>query len=433
MNAEISNHFLGRSPSPIRQAQILFAERSDREQVRVVNTAIGNVSLPMHPAMQERMRRLGQPGGGFADAVVKYTASVGTLETQRAFIHIIEAAGFATDGLHCVVTDGGSQAMELMVLGVCGPGCDRPLMLLDPAYTNYMDMARRVAVPTVSVRRNLSDAGLFAQPDLGQLKRVIEHARPRGLVLIPADNPTGHFLPQEELAAVARLCVEHGMWLVSDEAYRQLHYTNDKASSIWGLDESQVPGITGRRISIESASKVWNACGLRIGALVTDNKELHTKAVAEYTANLCSNAIGQHIFAALGEVSAQDLNAWYVEQRRYYAAMMAEVADGLRRELPGTIVSSPQASLYSVIDVRKIAPTGFEAASFVRYCAEQGRVSLDGMDHTLLVSPMGGFYGEGSAEGDPSATQMRLAFVEPPAEMAKVPRLFAALFAAYTS
>ena len=222
------------------------------------------------------------------------------------------------------------------------------------------------------------------------------------------------------------------MWLVSDEAYRQLHYQNQSVSSVWLLDEKQVPGITGRRISIESASKVWNACGLRIGALVTDNAEFHGRAVAEYTANLCSNAIGQHVFAALAEQSHEQLHAWYKSQREYYSQMMRSTARGLHESLPGVIVSNTEASLYAVLDVKNVAPSDFCATSFVQYCAERGSANLDGQPHTLLVAPMAGFYGaRGDGQNSAAATQMRLAFVEPPAAMKKVPRLFAELFHQY--
>jgi aspartate aminotransferase len=112
----------------------------------------------------------------------------------------------------------------------------------------------------------------------------------------PNDNPTGQFLNQQQLIDLAKICVKHNIWMVSDEAYRQLYYGEDGSSSVWKISEENVPGIAGTRISIESASKVWNACGLRIGGLVTDNLDFHTKSVSEYTANLCANAIGQEIW-----------------------------------------------------------------------------------------------------------------------------------------
>jgi aspartate aminotransferase len=120
MRPLISKHFKSRLPSVIRQAQITFSERSDKRQIKVINIAIGNVSLPMHPKMIERMVELGKTR--FSDGVVKYTSSVGTKEARSAFLKIISAdIGYSLDNVNCLITDGGSQAMELMLLGVCGP------------------------------------------------------------------------------------------------------------------------------------------------------------------------------------------------------------------------------------------------------------------------------------------------------------------------
>lgn len=138
------------------------------------------------------------------------------------------------------------------------------------------------------------------------------------MVVIPYDNPTGHFYDQESMITLAQLCVKYDLRMISDEAYRELFYVNKPATSIRGITDKEVPGIVGRRISIETASKVRNACGLRVGALVTDNKEFHEKSVAEYTANLCTNVIGQYIFGALAHESKEELQARYSKQRTYY-------------------------------------------------------------------------------------------------------------------
>jgi aspartate aminotransferase len=427
---QVSEHFAGRKPSAIRQAQIHYLARPDRDRVHCVNVAIGNVTLPMHPRMQERMRTLGEPGSPFAGGTVSYSPSVGTDEARRAFLRIIASGGFPTKGLEVLVTDGGSLAMELMILGVCGPASSRPLLLIDPAYTNYIDMAKRSAVRTVSVCRSLGEKGSFAPPDLAQLEVLIQEENCAGMVVIPSDNPTGQFLDQKTLVELARLAVRYDIWLIGDEAYRQLQYGAAPASSIWGIGDEEVPGIRGRRISIETASKVWNACGLRIGALVTDSPEFHAKAVAEFTANLCANTIGQWIFGALAHESDDDLRGWYDRQRSYYRALLEEVRSGLVDALPGLVASAPEAALYSVIDVRNIAAPGFDAAEFVSWCAKEGSVVVDGVPHTLLVAPMGGFHARRPAPPE-SRTQMRIAFVEPAAEMRKVPALFSALFRAW--
>jgi aspartate aminotransferase len=348
-------------------------------------------------------------------------------------LNVIASSGCSTDGLHAMVADGGSAAMELLILGACGPAGsgERPLLLIDPAYTNYGSLAARVGRRTVSVRRELGADGHFSLPDLAAIERVIEAERPGAMVVIPYDNPTGQFYRQADIEALARLCVRHGLWMASDEAYRELAYTDGGTTSIWRLGEADVPGIAGRRISIETASKVWNACGLRVGALVSDSRAFHEKAVAEYTANLCANAIGQHVFGALAHEGHADLQTWYAQQRDYYAGLLRAFTTQMHELLPGVVVSAPDASLYSVVDVRAVAAPGFDAVEFVTFCAGEGRVELDGKTWTLLVAPMEGFYSVAAGEQDPGLTQMRIAYVEPPDRMALVPRLFAELFAQY--
>jgi aspartate aminotransferase len=233
------------------------------------------------------------------------------------------------------------------------------------------------------------------------------------------------------MVSLARLCVRHGLWMVSDEAYRELFYTGDEPSSIWRIDDDEVPGIVGRRISIETASKVWNACGLRIGALVTDHAEFHTRAVAEATANLCPNAIGQWIFGSLAHESVESLRGWFENQRDYYGGMLSTFTARTRELIPEIIVSSPDASIYSVVDVRRFAGADFDALDFVLHCASEGKVERDGRSLTLLTAPMAEFYASESPESNPGRTQMRIAYVEPPERMALVPDLLASLLESY--
>ena len=428
---QLSKHFKSRKPSAIRTAQIECMKRTDG--VEAINTAIGNVSLPIHPAIQQRIFNLNSADSPFHDGVVKYTPSVGMNETNQAFLNIIASSGFKTDGLYSMITDGGSQAMELVLLAACGPAgtSESPALLIDPAYTNYIAFADRLGRGTVSVTRTLQKNGKFTLPDIHEIEKTIEKDRPAVLIVIPYDNPTGHFYDTETMILLAKLCVKHNMWMLSDEAYRELYYTDSNTSSIWAITNDIVPGIEGRRISIETASKVWNGCGLRIGALVTDNKELHEKSVAEYTANLCANAIGQYVFGALADESHDDLQKWYKHQREYYKPMMTSLQKELKDKLPGIIVSCPDAALYSVIDVKNIAKANFKSLDFVLFCARRGKVKIDGNYLTLLVAPMSGFYSTKKGEKNPGDTQMRIAFIEQPEKMKLIPDLLKNLFLEY--
>jgi len=428
----MSELFKKRMPSDVRLGQMKFAER--KVKPALVNVAIGNVSLPTNPAMMKRMFALDAPESPFNKGVVRYSGTVGEAECQDAFKNILKCEGFDTDKIFVQVTDGGSTGMELLLLGVCGgAGTDeKPLLMIDPAYTNYTSFAERIGRKTVSVTRNLGEDGKFALPELDKIEEVIKANNPGALLVIPYDNPTGQLYDYATLKELAKLCVKYNMWMVSDEAYRELYY-DEKADmvSIWGVTDADVPGIEGRRISIETASKVWNACGLRIGAIITDNAEYHTQSVAEYTANLCANVIGQYIFGALAHESKESIAEWCKGLREYYKDMMFTVNKKFKEQEPGLIVSSPDASLYTVMDVRNIVKPGFDSIEFVLYCAQKGAVECDGVETTLLVAPLKGFYDPSLGDKNPGKTQFRIAFIETPENMNKVPELFVKLLKQY--
>jgi len=418
--------------SAIRVASQLFAERSDVNDVRALRTDIGNVSRPMHPVLQEKLRKLGLPGGDFADGRVMYTPSTGIPECQDTFRHIIKASGFDSGDLYVHVTDGGSFAMQSIVLGTCGPaGTDEdPLMVIDPAYTNYAAMARRTGRAITSIQRTLQLDGKFTLPTIEEIDSAITEKKPNALVVIPYDNPTGHFYNQKDLNDLAKLCVKHDIWMVSDEAYRELQYTDQPTSSIWGITEEDVPGISGRRISVETGSKVWNACGLHIGALVTDSEEFYVPSVNDSNANLCPNALSQAIFSEIRNIPIPELQAWFKKQRDEYKPMMTDFTHELRKRIPGVIVSSPDASIYSVVDMREV-DSSFDAYNFMLFCAKTGVATLENEKLTMLTSPMAGFYTMPDGEVNPGKTQMRIAYVPSEEDMKMAPELLSELLKLY--
>jgi len=435
---EMSKLFQGRRPSVIRMAQIRFDER--RDGTEAINVAIGNIQLPMYPAMTERMFHLDAPDSPFKDGVVKYSSTSGVPECVDAFRNVIASSGFDVSKIHGHITEGGTQAMELLVCGICGPGGsgEKPLLLIDAAYTNYKTLCQRLDRDTCSITRLLGDDGKFSLPTVAEIEKTIVENDPGAIIVIPFDNPTGQYYDKATMVELAKLAVKHDLWLVSDEAYRELYYTGDGDSgqsepctSIWGITDNDVPGIVGRRISVETTSKVWNACGLRIGALMTDNEEFNRQAIAEHTVSLCSSVIGMHIFGAVAHEDHTTLQAWYRKQRDYYREMLFSFTRGMKEALPGVVVSSPDAALYSVIDVKNLVDEDFRALDFVMWCASEGWVEKDGRKLTVLTAPMAGFYSVPEGAPNPGRTQMRVAYVAKPDEMAQIPEAFTALLRKY--
>ena len=429
MAPRISRHYQNREPSVIRAAQILFNARKDKDLINVINLAIGNISLPMHPVMVDAMASLHKKDSPFNKGIVKYTSSVGSRDCQDAIIHSIDAelGNQKKDKVQCVITDGGSQAMELMLLGVCGPSSKKPLLILDPAYTNYIEFSKRLSIPIVPYVRSIKKNGKFSGINYNDVDRLIKKYNPSGILIIPYDNPTGQFLNQDNINSIASLAVKHNIWIISDEAYRSLHYNSDRSSSIWRLSNNEIPNIQGRRISIESSSKTWNACGLRIGALLTDNLTFHKKSVSEYTANLCANSIGQEIFGVLATEPHDKLQLWLNELREYYKSILSELKTEFETKIPGIIVTKPEASIYFIIDLKNLVDDQFDAENFVNFCATKGKVSINNNLYTLLLAPMNGFY-QDSIHG---RTQLRVAMVESRKSIMLAPKILSKLINSY--
>jgi Aspartate/tyrosine/aromatic aminotransferase len=322
--------------------------------------------------MLNRLNRLGEFHSPFSNGVVCYSSSEGSEECKKAIINSI-AAEIPNKNIHdldCVITDGGSQAMELMLLGVSGTSSNSPLLVIDPLYTNYVEFANRLSIPISSVIRQRNKVGSYEKLDLNEIQNKIDKENPNGILIIPADNPTGYQMSQDTINEIAKMCVDKNIWLISDEAYRNIYYTDNGPTSIWNISNKVVPEIKGRRISIESVSKVWNACGLRIGALVTDNQVMFNKVRSEYTANLCANVIGQYIFGAIANLSRQEIVDWYKMQRKYYSEIITDLVNGLEQELPGLIISKPKASIYIVLDFSKSTPDDFNISEIYRIQCE---------------------------------------------------------------
>ncbi len=442
MGIKFSNFFNNIKPSGLRNAQMMFNKRAEKDidlgkkPIEAINVAIGNVSLKTYPKMLERY--MNPTDKNLINGIWRYTETQGTNRAADAFKNIIRS--FLPDnikpGLHCLVDAGGSNVMRSVVLGVCGDAGtnDRPLLVMDPTYTNYKAVTTEYGRGLTAVSRHLNGNGSFSVVSSDDIQNAIDKYHPGGLLIIPYDNPSGQLMRQKTINEYARLCMENSIFLISDEAYRGLYYTKDEISTIWKTTDKDVPGIenSGIRISIETLSKTFNACGLRMGALVTDNKEFYEKSVSANTTYLCPSAIDMHIIEALADETKEDIQNWIKNLREYYNYILHYIYDEFNKELPGIVMSVPESSIYFVVDVRDIAKKDFNAEDFVEFCAKEGEININGRRLTLLVSPMWGFYNI-SGDSNPGKTQVRIACVEPEDKMKLVPKLFAELFREYES
>jgi aspartate aminotransferase len=425
----ISKLVSSREPSPVRMAGILLRERTDN--VDAINLAIGNVRLPMHPIMQERLTNLGsqEPNlNPFSSGVISYPPTTGTAEARNAFKKFIAAGNSRdTDSLNVLITNGGSQAMELALLAAGGSAGS--VLLFEPTYSNYLAFGERLDVDINGIETRIDASGSYQLPSDTEIIEAIEITKANAILIIPYNNPTGKYYSQSEIDRIARIASDKDIWLISDEAYRGLQFNNKKVSSIWNINLNQNPKIKGKRMSIESASKVWNGCGLRIGAIVTDNNMVHKQLVSEFTSNLGASALGQYIFAGINELKIEEIQEWFEKQRSHYKSIAKLVKNELLRELPNLKVSEPESALYKIIDVKDYVDETFDSEDFIEFCARHGKIRIDQIFYTLLLAPLSGFYSDNSGQ----KTKMRLAFVEPESRIKHVGILLKELLSQYSA
>ncbi len=440
-DSKFSNFFNNIKPSGLRMAQTVFEKRSQNDiengktPIEAINVAIGSVSLKTHPKLLERY--LNPQDETLIKGIWRYGETPGTKKANDVFIKIIYAflPKNARPKLYSIVQEGGSAVMRTVFLGVCGDaGKDnRPLLVMNPTYTNYKAVSDELGRKIVSVPRALDRHGNFTHITVEEIEKAVKKYKPGALLIIPYDNPSGQLMRQKTINEYARICLKNSMFLVSDEAYRGLYYVEEDAPTIWKVTNKDVPGIEEAqiRISVESLSKTFNSCGLRMGAMVTDNELFRNRASAANTTYLCPSSIDQHIIEVLYDEKEEDILEWIASLKNYYKNVLEKLYKEFQNELPGLIMSRPEASIYTVLDVREIAKPGFDAEDFVMFCSEKGEVNIDGKRMTLLVSPMWGFYNVLEESKNPGKTQMRIACVEPEDKMDIVPYLFAELFKQY--
>jgi aspartate aminotransferase len=431
-----SDFFRSIAPSCIRKSSIVFSDRVKKtgEYVNAINVAIGNISLPTYPAMLKRLLFIEDIN--LKKGIWRYTQTEGIDSVNQTFKKIIKSflrPGLAPE-LFTMVDTGASHVMKLVMLGVCGNfnGINRPLMMLDPVYTNYISIGQELGREIVAIDRELNSDGTFSDVEIDTIEKIIEEKNPSAFLIIPYDNPSGTLMTQETINKFAKICIKHNIFFVSDEAYRGLYYRDDIkfAPSIWNISEDEVPGINAAkiRISIESFSKLFNACGLRMGALVTDNELFFEQARAANTTYLCPSCIDQYIASAINDEDERDIQNWIGSLRFYYKKILSELYIGLKTLMPDLIVTQPEAAIYSMVDVRNVVKPGFDANDFVMYCASEGSVEISGVNYTLLVAPAAGFYKNKNRYAN---TQMRIACVLSDKEMKLVPELFVKLLKEY--
>ena len=374
MKLQVSERGRAMPASPIRRLMPL-ADAARKRGVRVLHLNIGQPDLETPAPMRRRLAD--------APAVLAYSPSAGTAECVDTLRQYYRRLGLELGADEILATTGGSEAI-LFAFIACANAGDEALVV-EPFYTNYLAFAAMAGLRLVPLRARAEDG--FHLPPIEEWKRALT-PRTRLVLLCNPNNPTGTVYRREEVEAIAHFCREHDLFLVADEVYRELVYDGGAATSVLGLR-----GYEETAVVVDSLSKRYSACGIRLGCLATRNREVYGAALRMAQGRLSPPGLAQLV--ALG---ATELGPEYVTGMvREYESRRDVLFSGLSR-IPGVFLRKPEGAFYFV--ARLPIDDGDDFASWLLT-----DYALDGQ--TVMVAPAAGFYATPGLGRD----EVRIAYV----------------------
>lgn len=372
---EISVRGLEMPESPIRKLAPLAAAAKERG-IKVFHLNIGQPDLPTPDCGLDALRHIDRK-------VLEYSPSQGILSYRKKLVKYYAKYDIHVTPDDIIITAGGSEAVLFAFMSCLNPGDE--IIVPEPAYANYMAFAVSAGAKIRTIATSIEEG--FALPKVEKFKELINE-RTRGILLCNPNNPTGYLYTRREMNQIRDLVKEHDLYLFSDEVYREYIYTGSPYISAMHLK-----GIKDNVILIDSVSKRYSECGIRIGALITKNSEVKKAVMKFCQARLSPPLIGQIVAEAsldAPENYYRDVYDEYVERRKC-------LIDGLNR-IPGVYSPIPMGAFYTVAQL----PVD-DSENFCRWCLEE--FNYEG--ETVMMAPAAGFYTTPGAGID----QVRIAYV----------------------
>ena len=372
---KISNRAEIMPSSPIRKLSGI-AQKIEAEGIKVYHLNIGQPDLPTPQIGLDTLKKIDRN-------VLEYTPSQGFLSLRKKLCDYYEQYQIKFEPDDIIVTSGGSEAVLFAFMTCLNPGDE--IIVPEPAYANYMAFAVSAGAVIKPIVSSIEDG--FALPPVEKFEELITE-RTKGILICNPNNPTGYLYTRKEMLQLRDLVKKYDLYLFSDEVYREFIYTGSPYISACHLE-----GIEEHVILIDSVSKRYSECGIRIGAIATKNQEVRNAVMKFCQARLCPPLIGQVIAEASISAPREYMNNTYEE----FITRRKFLIDGLNK-IPGVYSPIPMGAFYTTAKL----PID-DCEKFCKWCLTDFR--RDGK--TIMMAPGTGFYSDPQYGKD----QVRLAYV----------------------
>ena len=372
---EISVRGLEMPESPIRKLAPLAVE-AKRHGIKVYHLNIGQPDLPTPQCGLDALKKIDR-------TLLEYSPSQGYLSYREKLCDFYKKFNINVKPDDIIITAGGSEAVLYSFMACLNPGDE--IIVPEPAYANYMAFAISAGAKIKTIATSIEEG--FALPKVEKFEELINE-KTRAIMICNPNNPTGYLYTRREMNQIRDLVKKYDLYLFSDEVYREYIYTGSPYISAMHLQ-----GIENNTVLIDSVSKRYSECGIRIGALITKNEEIRKAVMKFCQARLSPPLIGQIVAEASLDAPAsyyRDVYDEYVERRKC-------LIDGLNR-IPGVYSPIPMGAFYTVAKL----PVD-DSDKFCRWCLEE--FNYEG--ETVMMAPASGFYTTPGA----GHNQVRIAYV----------------------
>ena len=361
--------------SPIRKL-VPFAEEAKKQGKSVFHLNIGQPDIKTPEVALNAILN-------FEDKVVEYSHSAGFESYRKGLAKYYQNLGLDVDQTDLMVTTGGSEAL-LFGLNTCLDAGDE-IIIPEPFYANYNGFAISSGVTVKPIATDINNG--FALPAIEEFEKLIT-PKTKAILICNPGNPTGYLYSKEELETLRDLVIKHDLFLFADEVYREFCYDGNEHHSVLKME-----GLEQHAIVIDSTSKRYSMCGIRVGCVVSKNKEVMRTALKFAQARLSPPTFGQ----VAGEAALNTPNSYFEEVSAEYVERRDLLIEGLNK-IEGVICPKPKGAFYCIAEL----PVD-DADKFAQWIL----VNFEHHGNTVMIAPAAGFY----STPNTGTNQVRIAYV----------------------